>query len=138
MLAWRALDLPMDQTLISRRVKQAIAIIEDDHAVVRSLAFALETEGYDVATFLNAQDMLRADPTAFGLLIIDYQLPDMTGLEMLTHLRKRGVGAPAILIASNPDNRCRREAVAARVPLVEKPLLGETLGDLIAQNMRPQ
>lgn len=125
----------MNQIMTSPGEQKPIAIIEDDHAVVRSLAFALETEGYRVSTFLNAKDMLDTDAAAFSLLIIDYQLPDMTGLEMLTQLRKRGVGAPAILIASNPDNRCRREAVAAKVPLVEKPLLGETLGDLIADKL---
>lgn len=115
-----------------RAAKPLIAIVEDDMAVLHSLQFALEAQGYDVSAFdcaamaLKTARMPRAD-----LWVIDFALPDMNGTTLLTRLRQRGVQGPAIIIASNPSARCRSEAFAAGAPLVEKPLLGDVLGDRI-------
>ena len=61
--------------------------------------------------------------------MIDYNLPDMNGLDLLAALRRSGVTLPAILITTNPNALIRANAAAARVPIVEKPLLGNALVD---------
>jgi hypothetical protein len=42
-------------------------------------------------------------------------------------LRRRNVTLPALLITTNPNRSLRNAARAADVPIVEKPLLGDTL-----------
>jgi FixJ family two-component response regulator len=109
-----------------------IAVVEDDPAVRNSLEFALGTHGFEVCAFERAADALDSPRVAAAdCLVIDYALPDVHGVELLCRLRRRGVVCPAIIIASNPGQRCRREAEQAGAPIVEKPLMGGVLSEQI-------
>jgi hypothetical protein len=50
-------------------------------------------------------------------------------------LRGLGLLAPAILITSNPNDRCRRRAADAGVEIVEKPLIGANLVRRISETI---
>ena len=114
-----------------------IAIVEDDQAVLNSLEFSLEAEGYDVCAFEDAGDALAsARIGSADCLVIDYGLPDADGVTLLQGLRQKGVDCPAIIIASNPSARCRRDAQAAGAPVIEKPLMDDALSALI-RNVLP-
>jgi two-component system response regulator FixJ len=106
-----------------------IAIVEDDRAVLNSLEFALQSEGYAVCGFERWADAM-ASPQVLeaDCLVIDYAMPGLTGVALLDRLRANGLACPAIVIASNPGPRCRREVQSAGAPLVEKPLLDGALG----------
>ncbi len=109
-----------------------IAIVEDDVAVLNSLEFALGAQGYAVCAFERALDALHSDEIlGADCLLTDYALPDLDGAALLHALRSRGLTCPAIFIASSPTARCRQEALQAKAPLIEKPLLGENLYDQI-------
>jgi FixJ family two-component response regulator len=109
-----------------------VLVIEDDPAVRNSLQFSLEAEGYVVRIFADVRSLLAE--TQFpdrGCIVADYFLPDGNGLDLVRVLRERGVALPAILLTSSPSTALRRQAAAARVPIVEKPLLGNALSDEI-------
>ncbi len=113
-----------------------VAVVDDDLAVVRSLEFSLGVEGYVVQSFHTAWAFLdhsekAAGHVKAGCLVVDYKLPGMSGIEMIDELISRGAIPPTVLITSNPDQRCRLWASQTGVPLVEKPLLDETLTDRI-------
>src|SRR5262245_23791098 len=109
-----------------------IAIVDDDPAVRNSLKFALEVEGFGVRAYPGAQAMLDdARLGDFSCIVIDQNMPNMTGLELVTRLRDRSVFAPVILITSQPSSVLRLRAQDAGVPIVEKPLLGNALVDEI-------
>jgi FixJ family two-component response regulator len=111
---------------------RVVVVIDDDPAVRASLRFALEIEGFVVLAFATSDELLaRATLPAGACLVVDYLLPTMNGLELVAALRDRGVVSPAILITSDPPVRLRREAAAAGLTLVEKPLLGNGLADAI-------
>ena len=109
-----------------------IVVVDDDAAVRGSLKFALEIEGFVVRTYPKGDDLLddarRADCACF---IIDHKLPGMNGLEVVAELRKERIAAPVILITSHPNNAVQQRAAQAGVPIVEKPLLGNTLIDRV-------
>jgi FixJ family two-component response regulator len=109
-----------------------VLVVDDDPAVRNSLKFSLEIEGYSVGVFSSAKEILALrELPEHGCLLIDYGLPDMTGLDLLERLRKRGVGLPAILITSNPGPILRYRAGEVGVSIVEKPLLGNGLTEAI-------
>jgi two-component system response regulator FixJ len=105
-----------------------IIVVENDASVRHSLRFALAVEGFEVRTFARGDEMLgMTELPDRGCLVVDYNLPDMTGLDLLTQLRTRHVALPAILITTNPSINVRRRAEEAGVPMIEKPLLGDNL-----------
>lgn len=109
-----------------------VVIVDDDLAVRNSLKFSLEIEGLTVHSYatgpeaLNADDLDRCD-----CFVIDQKMPGMDGLDLIATLRDRCVCAPAILITSYPSLSLRERAAKARIPIVEKPLLGNVLVDKI-------
>jgi FixJ family two-component response regulator len=105
-------------------------VIDDDSAVLASLRFSLELEGFSVDAYRAGAELLaQATHPKSGCLVIDYNLPDINGLDLLAALRRSGVTLPAILVTTNPSAFIRGAAAAARVPIVEKPLLGNALVD---------
>jgi len=116
----------------SPRPKAAVLVVDDDSDVLASLKFALEVDGLSVEVFASAEDMLRtATPEAAACLVVDLWLPGRDGLELILTLRARGVKTPAFLITTDPPHHVRQRADEAGVAIVEKPLLGNTLAELI-------
>ncbi len=116
----------------SSTVRSAIAIVDDDPAVCNSLKFALELEGFAVRTYGGGVEVLRDDGLDdFDCFVIDQRMPAMTGFELILKLRARNIDAPAILIISQPNATLAARAALAKVPIVEKPFLGNTLLDRI-------
>ena len=78
-----------------------IFLLEDDEALGRGIAMALESQECSVTlaqTLKQAESVLR-EP--FSLLILDINLPDGSGLELLRSLRRGGFQTPAILLTAN-------------------------------------
>ena len=79
-----------------------IFLLEDDEALRRGIAAALKTTESTVVQAENlesAGSYLTAEP--FDLLILDVNLPDGSGLELLGQLRRQGNDVPVILLTAN-------------------------------------
>ena len=70
--------------------------------------------------------------------MIDYRLPSMNGLDLLSELRRRKITLPAILVTTHPSASVRAQTAAAGAVLIEKPLLNEALFEGIRAAMRPE
>lgn len=136
----------MAKTSRSSRVLQPPAqqnwvvwVVDDDPAVRMSLKFALEMEGFVVHTFSDAQSVLRENGIGrHASLVVDYRLPDTNGLDLVQRLRAKGVVAPAVMITSHPSEDLRRRAAALSVPIIEKPLLDNSLIATIREQQQQQ
>jgi two-component system, LuxR family, response regulator FixJ len=121
-----------------RMPDQLVVIIDDDAAVRSSLKFSLEIEGFTVRDYSNVNELLNESKlTEAGCLVVDYNLSEMNGLEMLHQLRDRQIAVPAILITSHPSAAVRQRAAEAGVPIIEKPLLGNALIEGIRNAFAP-
>lgn len=107
-----------------------VVLVEDDHALLGALSFALDTEGYEVQGFDTAEAAL-ADNFSAACLIIDYRLPVATGLDLLERFRARGGKTPAILITSQPTQFITHYAALLGAELIEKPLLSDDLVEAV-------
>jgi len=108
-----------------------VHIVDDDAAVCNSLKFALELDGYDVRTYAGFRELMAGDLPATGCLVVDYNLPEINGLELLRELDRREVHLPSFLITSNPSQTVRRRASDQGVAIIEKPLLGNQLNEAV-------
>jgi DNA-binding NtrC family response regulator len=77
-------------------------LIGDDEASNRSiLSQELVHRGYGVATANDGSEALvEAESSRPDLIILDYMMPDMSGLDVLKELRKRGNDTPVVLITA--------------------------------------
>jgi FixJ family two-component response regulator len=117
----------MDQR-VSQPPRPTVYVVDDDDAVRRALAFALDLDGFDVETFESGEALLlREPPAVHGCLVLDERLPGISGLDTLRQLRARQVTLPAVFVTSHPKPAFREAAARAATPIIEKPLEGETL-----------
>ena len=104
-------------------------MVDDDAAVLGSLRFLLETDGFAVRTFRNGTALLNAARTdGVDCFVIDYKMPDINGIDLIGRLRKFEIEAPVILITGYPDENISTRAAAVGVKdVILKPLLDENL-----------
>ncbi len=79
-----------------------ILLLEDDAALGQGIRFALENDGVQVelcAALSQAQSILPGKD--FDLLILDVNLPDGSGLDLLQDVRRRHSSVPVILLTAN-------------------------------------
>lgn len=110
----------------------SIIVVDDDPAVLSSIKWLLEMEGYSVRAYADAESLL--DDSGLperGCLLLDYRLPAMDGLELLRQLRLRGVTMPAVLITTRLP-AAARAAEAAGVPLLEKPFTANAIAQAVS------
>jgi two-component system, LuxR family, response regulator FixJ len=113
-----------------------LLVVDDNEAVLDSLKFALQLEGFVVRLYSSGDELLKEpDVPQAGCLLIDYYMPGMTGLGLLAELRRRKVKLPALLMTGHPSVAVRREAAEAGILLLEKPLLGNGLINAIRDAM---
>ena len=105
-----------------------VAIIDNDAAVRASLRFSLEVEGFAVRTYHSGAELLELGILEdYDCFVIDQDVPDNGGIDLIGRLRRRGIRTPMILSTGHPSAALAAQARTTGVPIVEKPLLGNTL-----------
>ena len=101
-----------------------VAVIDDDNDVGDVLGGLLETMGYQVETYRSGMDFLSsAKLDRLACLVVDQNMPQMTGLQMIERLSQKGVNIPALLITGVHDPEVERKAASLGVMTVlEKPM----------------
>ena len=117
-----------------------IFVVDDDEVVRDSLKVLLELRNYRVRDFASAAAFLsgreQVTVTA-GCLVLDIHMPDMTGVELLRHLRSKGDGIPAILITGRRDAATQAQAQSlGAVALLDKPISHPALFGAIDQALK--
>ena len=78
-----------------------ICIIDDDELVRVATAGLIKSLGYRANTFASADEFMRSpDVSEASCLILDVQMPRMSGIELQRVLRAKGVGTPIIFITA--------------------------------------
>ena len=95
-----------------------IAIVDDDPSVLKALARFLTLRAIEVRTFESARGFLASLPVGITdalpeCLIVDLQMPDMSGLELQHHLNRAGIRIPTIVITADREAEMREQCEAA-------------------------
>ncbi|MEP2426595.1 response regulator [Roseobacter sp.] len=106
-----------------------IFIVDDEDAIRTSLSRALRTRGYATQAFASAQAFLDGyAPEQTGCLILDYGLPDMSGLELQQVLVRRGYSIPVIFVTGHGGVPESVQAMKlGAIDFLEKPFRQEVL-----------
>ena len=107
-----------------------VVLVDDNADFVVSMRTLLELRGYDVRAYMTAQEFLHdvGELTEDDLLLTDYYLPDLNGIEVIRRARARRPGLRAILLTGSREDSVMRAARAIRDCRVEyKPLPYEAL-----------
>jgi FixJ family two-component response regulator len=112
-----------------------IAVVDDDDSVRESLRQLLRAADFGALTFASAEAYLTQTSTdGVDCLIIDVNLPGMSGVGLAQALAARGITTPVVLITAR-DDAATLELVrrAGQIPLLRKPFSEEELFDAIAR-----
>ncbi len=91
----------MSENVFARGV---VDVIDDDEAMLESLSFLLRSADLEVRSYLSAKAFLDALPSSTSSCVItDVRMPDMSGIELLQHLKKRKIEVPVIVITGHGD-----------------------------------
>jgi FixJ family two-component response regulator len=89
-----------------------ISIIDDDDSVRTSTSRLVRSLGFITHTFASAEDFLDSPHLPdTGCLIVDVQMPGMTGIELQELLRAQGHSVPIIFISAFPDKSIKAQAL---------------------------
>lgn len=104
-------------------------IVDDEEAVVRALAGALEDEGYECAVARNGKEALEAFPRVRpDVVILDVWMPDIDGLEVLRGIKELDDKCPVIMISGHATVATAVKAMKVGAnDFLEKPLSIEAL-----------
>ena len=114
-----------------------ILVADDSRAmrmiVVRTLRQA-GFGGHDVLEAQNGREALELvaghDP---GLILADWNMPELSGMQFLQTLRARGFTTPFCFVTSEGSEEMREQAAAAgALGLIAKPFTADAFGDLLS------
>lgn len=115
-----------------------IAVVEDDTVFAAELEEFLGGLGYSVASYSSAQKFLTAvRQKECDLLLADWTVPDMTGIEVIEYIRKFHPDMPSIMLTARNDRRdVIRGLQAGADDFVSKPVDPEILSLRIKSVLR--
>jgi CheY-like chemotaxis protein len=114
-------------------------LIADDDRLVRAMLSDLLAElGHAVVEAANGVEAVAlAEREGPDLLILDFLMPKLSGLDALQALREKGVRAPAVLLTAISDSSIRAVDGADAVDvLLEKPLTRRSLARALSRAAR--
>jgi len=106
-----------------------ISVVDDDQDVRESLEMLIDSIGLEAKIFSSAEEFLDsgilADSTC---LILDVQLPGMSGIELQAKLSDLGCQVPIIFITAHSNLMTRERALrAGAIQFLDKPFSSDAL-----------
>lgn len=100
-----------------------IAIVDDDLSMLKALRASLLHRGLQAKTFGSAEEFIDSLPAGLPeCLIVDLQMPKMSGLELHHYLMRNGLQIPTIIITAHADRVRQRSEFAGIIAVLPKPL----------------
>jgi len=114
-----------------------ISIVDDDESVREAIESLIKSVGYTAKVFPSAWEFLSSghlDDT--GCLILDVQMPGMSGLELQSRLMASKSRVPIIFISAHSDADARARALeAGAIGFLQKPFSEDALLNAINSSL---
>ena len=115
-----------------------VFLIDDDAGVRDSLTLLLSLKGIRTQPFASAESFIETfRPEWTGCVLTDLRMPGMTGLELQTMLRERGMQVPVVVLTAHGDVATARAALKnSAFDFLEKPVDDAMLLDVLRNALR--
>jgi DNA-binding response OmpR family regulator len=116
-----------------------VLVVEDERKIAAYVKRGLEEQGYAVDAAYTGQEALDwAEVVDFDLIVLDILLPELDGVEVCRHLRRRGVRTPILMLTARDaiDDRVAGLDAGADDYLVKPFAMRELLARLRALSRR--
>jgi RNA polymerase sigma factor (sigma-70 family) len=106
-----------------------VYIVDDDEAVRNGFSRLLHSVGYPVKTYASANEFLKdSRPNCPGCVVLDVQMPELTGLDLQQELKKADFNLPIVFVTGHGDVPMSVQAMReGAVNFLSKPVDGEDL-----------
>lgn len=113
---------------MAKSTRFVVAVVDDDHRTLESLAELLEAAGYEVRLYSSATMVWkRGGVSGIDCLISDIGMPEMDGFELRRLALAERPELPVILITGRPEVRTQYSSLIERDRYFEKPYDGQRL-----------
>jgi FixJ family two-component response regulator len=93
-----------------------VAIVDDDRAVGNAIEVLMRSMGLVAQAFSSGEEFLRSpELSRTGCLVVDFDMPKMSGLDLHNNLSRLGREIPTVLITAYPSDDIRARAIQAGV-----------------------
>jgi FixJ family two-component response regulator len=115
-----------------------VFMVDDDPLVRDSVADLLTSAGFEVRTFGSATEFVRSErPDLSACLVLDVELPGLSGLDLQAELAKSGVEVPIIFLTGRGDIPMSVRAMKrGAVEFLTKPFRKQELLDAVEEALR--
>jgi FixJ family two-component response regulator len=91
-----------------------VAIVDDDNAVGNAIEVLMRSVGLIAKAFSSGEEFLRSpELSRTGCLVVDYDMPKMSGLDLHNSLSRLGNEIPTVMITAYPSDDIRARALQA-------------------------
>ena len=110
-----------------------VILVEDDAGLRGALERVLRASGFEAQSYASAEAALADRRLAWAdCLVVDLNLPAMSGLDLVDRVRQHGVAVPTVLITAHDEPRVRDEVKSRGIEhFLAKPFLGSALVRLL-------
>ncbi len=119
-----------------------IAIVEDDTASLKYYETLLKETGADISIYRNGKefvDAIRGGGKQYDLVLMDFLVPLVNGIECTRAFRQVNRSAPVILITAYYSEQTKNEAyIAGCTEFNLKPLFPDKLKMILAKYLAPR
>ena len=100
-----------------------IAIVDDDPSVRQGLQRLIRSAGWKPETFASAQEFLDRPPREASCLVLDLQMPGLSGLDLQKRMAEAGLQTPIVFLTGHGDIPASVKAMkAGAVEFLTKPV----------------
>jgi len=93
-----------------------VAIVDDDEAVGNAIEVLMRSIGFVAQAFSSGEEFLRSpELSRTGCLVVDFDMPNMNGLDLHNNLSLLGKAIPTVLITAYPSDDIRARALQAGI-----------------------
>jgi two-component system, OmpR family, response regulator ChvI len=104
---WESVVGPWQNSCVGETDVVRVLFVEDDNDFREALADQLSDLGFAVQGFVDSEALLGALDSAIDadVIVLDWSLPNTSGIDLLTELRRRGVSLPVVFLTGHTLTR---------------------------------
>lgn len=105
-------------------IESTVYVVDDDAAIRDALSLLISLHGLRAAVFASGEAFMSAlDTRLRGCVLTDLKMPGLSGLELQSALKERGITLPVVVLTAHADVATTRTALkSGAVDFLEKPV----------------